>query len=422
MSIKESLPEKTFEDQLLSVFDNVELEVKDSINSIEDVYKENTYHGIIYRNKYKFFSLWESCFVVEPNEFEDIIYNAFKSHAFCLNVDYANKDIEDTFKKIVSKTFILDNEDQEKKYTYFKSMVNAMNRIIEDPEIKYSKSLFQIALLNEFDLYQIKKPESKQKEMLMYFSNNINQDSPNNIELSKLYKDGGSDDTSNSFLNFLMILTMFNGDEEDNFKNLMWEDFNNTNKVEFISSFKRRLEDYHCKNINFNVMNKDILLKNIPLEYLKGMRVLFKGKNKIKDGLTDFLIPLTSREEHVEMFLSSVINDLLSAKTVAIEKKYFPNAIYEIEMKHLEKIFNKEAAYLFCTVSDLLIKDNFMFKTLGSDYPFFEPGAEKDSVFMYEMTDHILKAFDINKIKEEKKMLKREFSTISIPKKLIKRI
>ena len=176
--MKYTIPETTFEDQIYSLFicKNPPVVKETDLNNIYKTFDKNKDGDVSYFRKYEHYSLYNSDFAVDTKSFEEKIFQAFKSHAFCINKRNPVFVIEEVFNKVLSETldYAYGNQElQEKRFEYFKSLVNVMNRIIEDEEIQYPSGLFKIAILNEINDNYLTNPASKLKESLLYFAKNI---------------------------------------------------------------------------------------------------------------------------------------------------------------------------------------------------------------------------------------------------------
>jgi len=179
--MKYTIPEMTFEDQIYSLFSYSKppvIKVTD-LNKIYKIYEYDQDSRVSYNGKYHPFSLYNADFAVDTKTFEENIFQAFKSHAFCINEKSPMYVIEEVFNNVLETTlnYAYGNQElQVKRFEYFKSLVNVMNKIIEDKEIKYPSSLFKIAVLNKINHEYLTNPSSKMKESLLYFSRNIKKE------------------------------------------------------------------------------------------------------------------------------------------------------------------------------------------------------------------------------------------------------
>ena len=173
---------------------------------------------------------------------------------------------------------------------------------------------------------------------MIYFSKNIKKEDSVRLYQSKEW------DVSYAFIMYLIVLTKFK-DEQKEFKNLMWDEFNDDNSIHNAFRLKHVMDKHNIKKIDFNVIDKDVLLDKIELSYLMEMRSYLTGKSKIKDTLTKFLEPLTNEKQKKEMFLKSIFNKNMEYKHVLIEKKYFPHIINTIEEDDIINAFNLNDAY-----------------------------------------------------------------------------
>ena len=140
--MKYTIPETTFEDQIYSLFicKNPPVVKETDLNNIYKTFDKNKDGDVSYFRKYEHYSLYNSDFAVDTKTFEEKIFQAFKSHAFCINKRNPVFVIEEVFNKVLSETldYAYGNQElQEKRFEYFKSLVNVMNRIIEDEEIHW---------------------------------------------------------------------------------------------------------------------------------------------------------------------------------------------------------------------------------------------------------------------------------------------
>lgn len=412
--MKYTIPEKTFEDQIYSLYVNLNLTETANV-SLENIYKEDKFLddvSIYYRPKYLHVSLFGTDFAVSPKDFENGIFNAFKSHAFCMAEQDRLSHIESIAQEIVvsTTTYAYGNKElQEKRFEYFKSLMNAINRIIEDKDIPYPGSLFNIALLHRINETYLTEPKNKMKDSLLYFSKNITKNKENNPLISRKYDAQNS--SANAFLNYLMVLTQFNSEQKE-FKNLVWDEFNIVNSKHNSHYLKNVMNMYTLAKINFDKIDKDILFDKITVEYLMEFRGKLSGKSKIKDGLTTFLEPLTTEEQKKYMFLQSVLNKELDNKYVLIEKKYFPDLINSIVEEDIESVF-KESFFYSNSLAKLISNEkNFIVKTLGVnyDYGLTEKTAKTSSLSFLKPI--IIEAFKIYNIKEDKKSLKKVIGNV----------
>lgn len=418
------IPETTFEDQIYSLFNckNPPVVKETDLNNIYKNYKgkDDKNGDVSYFRKYEHYSLYNSDFAVDTKTFEEKIFQAFKSHAFCINKRNPVFVIEEVFNKVLGETldYAYGNQElQEKRFEYFKSLVNVMNRIIEDEEIQYPGSLFKIAILNEINENYLTNSASKLKESLLYFAKNIKTDKndDNNVALAPFYT---CDVTAPyAFIMYLIILTKFK-DEQSQFKNLIWDEFNEINSIQNAHRLNRVMNMHNLKKIDFNVIDKDVLFDKIDIKFIMEMRSFLSGKSKIKDGLTQFLDPLTNEEQKRGMFLKSVFNKSLENKYVLIEKKYFPDLISTITENDINNALNLNDNYydrriFFVNSLENLIEDenNFIVKMLGKNYNHKIPEDRKNGDLSV-ISSSVVKAFKVYNIKEEKKALKKAMDNI----------
>ena len=139
--MKYTIPEMTFEDQIYSLFSYSKppvIKVTD-LNKIYKIYEYDQDSRVSYNGKYHPFSLYNADFAVDTKTFEENIFQAFKSHAFCINEKSPMYVIEEVFNNVLETTlnYAYGNQElQVKRFEYFKSLVNVMNKIIEDKEIE----------------------------------------------------------------------------------------------------------------------------------------------------------------------------------------------------------------------------------------------------------------------------------------------
>lgn len=412
--MKYKIPETTFEDQIYSLYKNLSLTATANV-SAENIYKEDKFLdtvSIYYRPKYLHVSLFGADFAVSSEDFEEGIFNAFKSHAFCMTEQDRLSHIESIAQEIIvsTTTYAYGNKElQEKRFEYFKSLVNAINRIIEDKEIPYPGSLFKIALLHRINETYLTEPKNKMKDSLLYFSNNITKNKENNTDLNHKYDVQNS--SASAFLNYLMVLTQFNTEQKE-LKNLVWDEFNVINSKRNAHYLTHVINMYTLAKINFNIIDKDVLLDKISVDYLMEFRGKLSGKSKIKDGLTTFLEPLTTEKQKKYMFLQSVLNKALDNKYVLIEKKYYPDLISLIEEEDIESVFKE--GFFYSPSLEKIISDetNFMVKILGLnyDYGLTEKTARTNNLVFLKPV--IVEAFKAYNIKEDKKALKKAIGIV----------
>lgn len=420
--MKYTIPETTFEDQIYSLFtcEKPPVVKETDLNNIYKTFDGNKNGDVTYCRKYEHYSLYNSDFAVDKKTFEEKIFQAFKSHTFCINKRNPVFVIEEVFNKVLGETldYAYGNKElQEKRFEYFKSLVNVMNRIIEDEEIQYPSGLFKIAILNEINDNYLTNPASKLKESLLYFAKNIKTDKndDNSIALGPFYT---CDVTAPyAFIMYLIILTKFK-DEQHQFKNLIWDEFNEINSIQNAHRLNRVMNMQNLKKIDFNVIDKDVLLDKIDLKFIMEMRSFFSGKSKIKDSLTQFLDPLTNEQQKREMFLKSVFNKNMENKYILIEKKYFPGLINTITEDDINNAFDLNAniydrRIFFVNSLENLVEDenNFIVKMLGKDYDHKIPEDRKNGDLVV-ISKSVVEAFRVYNIKEEKKALKKAINNI----------
>lgn len=424
--MKYTIPEMTFEDQIYSLFSYSKppvIKVTD-LNKIYKIYEYDQDSRVSYNGKYHPFSLYNVDFAVDPKTFEENIFQAFKSHAFCINEKSPMYVIEEVFNNVLETTlnYAYGNQElQVKRFEYFKSLVNVMNKIIEDKEIKYPSSLFKIAVLNKINHEYLTNPSSKMKESLLYFSRNIKKEDSIRLYQNKEWE------APYAFIMYLIILTKFK-DEQKEFKNLIWNEFNETNSIHNAYRLKSVIDKQNIKKIDFTVIDKDVLLDKIEISFLMEMRSYLIGKSKIKDSLTTFLEPLTNEKQKKEMFLKSIFNKNIEYKYVLIEKKYFPHIINTIEDDDIINAFNLNDAYnnrrmFFVKSLNSLITDenNFIVKMLGVNYN-HKIKETNDSTNLSDLSTSIAEAFRIYKTKEERKDLKKLIGNVRKKSSLKQRI
>ena len=412
--MKYTIPETTFEDQIYSLFvcENSPVVQETDLNEIYYIDEDEDEDGnsiVSYSRKYEFFSLYNADFAVDTKTFEDKVFEAFKSHAFCLNERNSLSIIENIFNQVLAQTLNYSHSNKElqkKRFEYFKALINVMNKIIDDKEIKYPSSLFKIAILNEIDDNNL---TNKLKENLLYFTKNIKNNIITDIPVPSFYMIDIK--VPNAFINYLIILTKFK-DEQKEFKNLIWNEFNTLNSIKNAHRLKSVMNVYNLRKIDFNVIDKDILLDIIDINFIVEMRSYLPGKSKIKDNLTDFLDPLTTEEQKKEMFLKSVFNKNLEYKSILIEKKYFPDLIEKINEKDIESVFKQ--GFFYSPSLEKIISDetNFMVKILGLnyDYGLTEQTARANNLVFLKPV--IIEAFKTYNIKEDKKALKKAIGIV----------
>ena len=220
-----------------------------------------------------------------------------------------------------------------------------------------------------------------------------------------------------AFIMYLIILTKFK-DEQHQFKNLIWDEFNEINSVQNAHRLNRDMNMQNLKKIDFNVIDKDVLLDKIDLKFIMEMRSFFSGKSKIKDSLTQFLNPLTNEQQKREMFLKSVFNKNMENKYILIEKKYFPGLINTITEDDINNAFDLNAniydrRIFFVNSLENLVKDenNFIVKMLGKDYDHKIPEDRKNGDLVV-ISKSVVEAFRVYNIREEKKALKKAIGNI----------
>ena len=104
--MKYTIPEITFEDQIYSLFSYSKPPVvkETDINKIYRLYEYDKNSDISYFGKYKDFSLYNADFAVDTKIFGEKIFQAFKSHAFCINERCPMYVIEEVFNNVLGTT------------------------------------------------------------------------------------------------------------------------------------------------------------------------------------------------------------------------------------------------------------------------------------------------------------------------------
>lgn len=418
-------PKILFEDQLLNLFNNAQVSSKrEEDNSGNYEYHKYT-DSFIYKAKYDSIRLWDATYAVSEQDFEDGIVNAFISHAPYLKSQERYYAFHESFESVIFKVMKYeynDKEKQEKNFSYFKALIRAMNRIIEHPDNHYPKSSFKLLILNQIDYRTITNVKTGNiKEMLVFFKDNLTKEK--GVALKSEYKEDRL--THYAFINYLTILTKFNNDQNE-LKDLLWEEFAVTNKKERNYELKHIMCKYTLSKIDFTVLDKQILVDKIGVDYLMAMRALLSGKSKIKDGLTVFLDTLTNEDQKKEMFLKSLFEKEFLSKYVTVEKKYFPDIIDKITNEDIQKIMTFYKSYAVSYWKKFYTdKDSFVAKELKEDLKVFQETKNNDSNFLNKLSEKIYMAISTHIAKLQKKSLnkslKEEGVVLKKPSKIPKK-
>lgn len=389
-------PEICFEDQYLALFS--EANVYDKPDSDKQYDYEEDYN---YNTKYRNISLWDAKFAVSPEEFKQKIFDAFISHAKYMEKQIALYPFIDGLNTITQRTMKRgygNKEETENNLKYFKALVDAMNMVIEDPRNTFPKNIFKMIILDNADERMFSRSENY-KEMINYFCENFTK--TDGVKIGKLFNQEFL--PTNAFINYLIILTLYK-EKQDSVKNLIWDEFSITNANTSSYRLRQVMNKYNLRKIDFSVINKDILLEYVSVEYLAGMRRQLSGKSKIKDSLTEFLIPLTSVEQKKKMFLDSIFEKYLGHKYFLVEKKYFPSIVDEITDIDVINAFSRNGSKIVNFKNKFFSEDSFATKMLKEDLQKYNDMKEGYLDFMKEK---VVEAFKTYKVKEQKKEIRK---------------
>lgn len=385
-----------FEDQYLALFS--EADVYDKSNS-EKGYdcKEKD----IYNTKYRNISLWSAKFAVSPEDFKQKIFEAFISHAKYMEKQIVLYPFIDGLNIITQRTMKRgygNKEETENNFKYFKALVEAMNMVFEDPRNTFPKNIFKMIILDNADERMYSSSENY-KKMINYFCENFTK--VDGVKIGKLFNQEFL--PANAFINYLIILTLYK-EKQDSVKDLIWDEFSITNADSYSHRLRQVMNKYNLRKIDFSVVNKDILLEYVSVEYLIGMRKQLSGKSKIKDNLTEFLNPLTSIEQKKKMFLDSIFAKYLGHKYFLVEKKYFPDIVEQITDTDVTKAFSRNGSLIVNFKNKFFNEDSFVAKMLKEDLLKYNDMKEG---YLDFMKGKVAEAFNTYRVKEQKKEIRK---------------
>lgn len=399
MENKNDTPDICFEDQYLALFSGANVYDKSDDEKKYD-YEEVNHYNTKYRN----ISLWDAKFAVSPEEFKQKIFDAFISHAKYMEKQFVLYPFIDGLNTITQRTMKRgygNKEETENNLKYFKALVDAMSMIVEDPRNTFPKNIFKMIILDNADERMYSASENY-KEMIDYFCENFTKS--DGVKISKLFNQEFL--PTNAFINYLIILTLYKENQEK-VKDLMWDEFSLTNANSDSHRLSQVMNKYNLRKIDFSVINKDILLEYVSVEYLTGMRKQLSGKSKIKDNLTGFLNPLTSIEQKKKMFLDSIFEKYLGHKYFLVEKKYFPEIVDQITDTDVINAFRRHGFKIVNFKSKFFSEESFATKMLKEDLQKYSDMKEGYLDFMREK---VVEAFRTYKIKEQKKEIKKSLT------------
>lgn len=399
MENKNDTPDICFEDQYLALFSEANVYDKSDDEKKYD-YKEVNHYNTKYRN----ISLWDAKFAVSPEDFKQKIFDAFISHAKYMEKQIVLYPFIDGLNTITQRTMKRgygNKEETENNFKYFKALVDAMNMVIEDPRNTFPKNIFKMIILDNADERMYSASENY-KEMINYFCENFTK--VNGVKIGKLFNQEFL--PTNAFINYLIILTLYK-EKQDSVKNLIWDEFSLTNADTYSHRLRQVMNKYNLRKIDFSVINKDILLEYVSVEYLTGMRKQLSGKSKIKDSLTEFLNPLTSIEQKKKMFLDSIFEKYLGHKYFLVEKKYFPDILDQITDMDVINAFGRNSSKIVNFKDKFFCEDSFVKKMLKEN---LQHNYDMKEGYLDFMKEKVVEAFRTYKIKEQKKEIKKSLT------------
>lgn len=399
MENKNDTPDICFEDQYLALFSEANVYDKSDDEKKYD-YKEVNHYNTKYRN----ISLWDAKFAVSPEDFKQKIFDAFISHAKYMEKQIVLYPFIDGLNTITQRTMKRgygNKEETENNLKYFKALVDAMNMVIEDPRNTFPKNIFKMIILDNADERMYSASENY-KEMINYFCENFTK--VNGVKIGKLFNQEFL--PTNAFINYLIILTLYK-EKQDSVKNLIWDEFSLTNADTYSHRLRQVMNKYNLRKIDFSVINKDILLEYVSVEYLTGMRKQLSGKSKIKDSLTEFLNPLTSIEQKKKMFLDSIFEKYLGHKYFLVEKKYFPDILDQITDMDVINAFGRNGGKIVNFKDKFFCEDSFVKKMLKEN---LQHNYDMKEGCLDFMKRKVVEAFRTYKIKEQKKEIKKSLT------------
>jgi len=388
-----------FEDQYLALFSEADVYDKSDSEKEYDCKEKD-----IYNTKYRNISLWSAKFAVSPEDFKQKIFEAFISHAKYMEKQIVLYPFIDGLNTITQRTMKRgygNKEETENNFKYFKALIEAMNMVFEDPRNTFPKNIFKMIILDNADERMYSSSENY-KKMINYFCENFTK--VDGVKIGKLFNQEFL--PANAFINYLIILTLYK-EKQDSVKDLIWDEFSITNADSYSHRLRQVMNKYNLRKIDFSVVNKDILLEYVSVEYLIGMRKQLSGQSKIKDNLTEFLNPLTSIEQKKKMFLDSIFMKYLGHKYFLVEKKYFPDIVEKITDTDVTNAFSRNGSLIVNFKNKFFNEDSFVAKMLKEDLLKYNDMKEG---YLDFMKGKVAEAFKTYRVKEQKKEIRKSLT------------